>query len=627
MEVPGPPAAAPPRRNRALELFAWAALVAGMVAAPLGAGAWFLLSKYDLSPLQQLGLGILMALGPLLLGLAVALAHPIERLSRARRLAGKPVAEARLWTRLKIAGLLVNLLGIVAGILLAFALLVRFGVVHNPVESGDAIARGVLVLVAVFGLSHGYALYAILRVGMHRERSGIRFIVMAASLVALALLSVVTVYIVTGRGGNLAGTLILEVGDAPFIILGAQAAASLALASSRSLPGVTGLLAEGKLGQTTITTTRRGVFLPVLAAFALLFLVFLLFIFFGVGVIGIAQQVAQSPILLAVIVFLVLAFFGSILGAFSLARQESAEVPLYRKPTDAKRRREQWILGISILAALAIAAPVPFLFQGYEVSIIPHSAWIDLTCIALLVAIGPYGFYQAREHRRIRQLEERFPDFLRDIASSHKGGLTLTQAAVIASRGEYGTLTPEVKKMSDQLNWNVSFNEALQRFSDRVQTPLVQRAVSLILQANKSGGATTEVLLAAARDARELKTLEQERKISMSLYTVVIYVTFLVFLGVAAIMYSQFIPQLVASSDAAAEQAKKLGGANVGSLGGGGGIRLEDFQLFYFLAAVVQGLGDGIVAGLMGSGKAVLGLRHSFLMVLLSYVTFRLLLS
>jgi hypothetical protein len=40
----------------------------------------------------------------------------------------------------------------------------------------------------------------------------------------------------------------------------------------------------------------------------------------------------------------------------------------------------------------------------------------------------------------------------------------------------------------------------------------------------------------------------------------------------------------------------------------------------------VQGLGDGVVAGLLGSGRAVLGLRHGFAMVLASYVTFAFLL-
>jgi flagellar protein FlaJ len=264
--------------------------------------------------------------------------------------------------------------------------------------------------------------------------------------------------------------------------------------------------------------------------------------------------------------------------------------------------------------------PAGVLFLGNDLGGIPSSAWIHFFCLAILVLLGPYGFYAAHEQKRVRLLEERFPDFLRDLASSHKGGLTLTSAIKVSARGDYGPLTPEVQRMADQVSWNVGFQEVLQRFAERVATPLVQRAVTLILQADRSGGSTTEVLLAAARDAREIKTLETERRLAMSLYTVVIYVTFLVFLGVASVLYAQFVPQLVAANQAAAAQSK------LASLGQfvGSSLRLADFQLFYLLAAVMQGLGDGIVAGQMGSGKAVLGLRHSFVMVLLSYVCFAL---
>ena len=50
--------------------------------------------------------------------------------------------------------------------------------------------------------------------------------------------------------------------------------------------------------------------------------------------------------------------------------------------------------------------------------------------------------------------------FLRDVAASHRGGLTLTASVQIAAKGEYGELTPEIRKMADQLSWNVPFNEA-----------------------------------------------------------------------------------------------------------------------------------------------------------------------
>jgi flagellar protein FlaJ len=292
---------------------------------------------------------------------------------------------------------------------------------------------------------------------------------------------------------------------------------------------------------------------------------------------------------------------------------------LYRPPRDERKLRRDLVLGASILGGTLLLIPGALLAGGIALPGIPTTAWVHFVCLGVLAALGPYGFYMSREARRIRGLEERFADFLRDVASGHQGGLTLPAAVIVASHGEYGPLTPEVQKMADQLSWNLPFTEALERFAERVDTPLVRRAVNLVLQANRSGGSTIEVLLAASRDAREIKSLETERRLTMSLYTVVIYITFLVFLGVAAVLYASFVPKLVAASQAA--QAANLGSGGVGGIGGPS-LNLRDFQVFYFMAAIMQGLGDGIVAGLMGTGRAVLGLRHAFLMVLIAYLTF-----
>lgn len=294
--------------------------------------------------------------------------------------------------------------------------------------------------------------------------------------------------------------------------------------------------------------------------------------------------------------------------------------PLFRAPRDERRLRRRLVLGASITGAALLLVPGALLAAGIALPGIPITAWIHFVCLGTLAGLGPYGFYAAREARRVRGIEERFADFLRDVASGHQGGLTLPAAVIVASRGEYGPLTPEVQKMAEQLSWNLPFTEALERFAERVDTPLVRRAVNLILQANRSGGSTIEVLMAASRDAREIKSLETERRLTMSLYTVVIYVTFFVFLGVAAVLYASFVPKLVEASQAA--QGAQLGASGPVAGLGGPSLSLRDFQVFYFMAAIMQGLGDGIVAGLMGTGRAALGLRHSFLMVLVAYVTF-----
>ncbi|MHB8633056.1 MAG: type II secretion system F family protein [Thermoplasmatota archaeon] len=361
----------------------------------------------------------------------------------------------------------------------------------------------------------------------------------------------------------------------------------------------------------------RGVVLPVVVSFSLLVLSLLLFVLFGVGVAGTLGQVARNPGLLAAFVVVLVAIAAAIMGTFRLVKKEETEAPLYRPYTDPRARLERETLWVCLgVSALFLATSVAVFLN---LAPLQPRTWIHFASIGVMIGLGPYGFLVAKEANRIRRLEERFPDFLREIATSHKSGLTLAEAVTVSSRGDYGPLSPEVRRMADQVAWNVPFTEALQRFSDRVRTPLVQRAVNLILEADRSGGSSTEVLLAAARDAREIKTLENDRRITMSLYTIIIYITFFVFLGVAAVLYGQFIPQLVKSSQAAA-----LASQGTGVVQGLGGQTLDasQFQLFYFLAAMVQALGDGIVAGMMGTGRAVLGLRHSFNMVLLTYLTF-----
>ncbi|MEA3189985.1 MAG: archaeal flagellar protein FlaJ [Thermoplasmata archaeon] len=336
-----------------------------------------------------------------------------------------------------------------------------------------------------------------------------------------------------------------------------------------------------------------------------------------------AGAALQSPLVLGLLLLLFATAVAGMVVATRLSQTPKGQKILYKVPINAKRRFERGLVLVSVILAAVLALPVVAFFLGVPTGL-PGTAWIHFACASLLAAMAPYGFYRAREERRIHRMEARFPDFLRDIASSHKGGLTLAESVRVAARGEYGPLTPEVRRMADQITWNLAFTEALQMFADRVDTPLVRRAVALILQADKSGGATTDVLLAAARDAREIKTLQNERRLSMSLYAAVIYVTFFVFLGVAAVLYSQFIPQLVASQNAAAAQAAATGVGGPGGVSGVGGatLRIEDFQLFYFMAAIMQGIGDGIVAGMMGQGRAVLGLRHSCIMVFIAYVTF-----
>ncbi len=611
-----PAVGAPERVRPFLEVLALALLWAAAILAAGGALAVAILpDRFGVSGRLAEALGLLVAAG------AIAASGGITTLRhmRAGSSGGRIYDAMRGQRRLRFASAFVQLLEIFAGIVVVIRAADALGIAEVAIDP-DVVGNGVRALLATLALACAAALVQSLRTPLQRARTPLALVLGSLGLGTAAALAALSAATALGRAGFLDPWVKLDLADTGIIALGGYVALAFALVRVRSLPTLTWIFFEdtgADQGRAPGAGRASAVLVPAVLAFALMLVVFLLFLLFGLGVGDLLVAVESNPLLLGVLAFLLLALLSSLGIAFTLARTAKGDQALYKVLPDAEVRRIRMLLTASAVLSAGFGLLAVLSWAG----VLDDRIWLHALCLSLLSGLGPYGFYAAREHGRVRRLEERFPDFLRDIASSHKGGLTLHQAASIAARGEYGDLTPEVRKMADQLSWNVSFSEALERFAQRVHTPLVQRAVSLILQADRSGGSTTDVLLAAAKDAREIKNLENERRTTMGLYTVVVYITFFVFLSVAAILYGQFAPQIVAAS----QSVGQLSDTEVAGLGGQA-LRLEQYQLFYFLAAVVQGLGDGIVAGLLGSGRAVLGLRHGFVMVLVSYITFAFLL-
>jgi flagellar protein FlaJ len=169
--------------------------------------------------------------------------------------------------------------------------------------------------------------------------------------------------------------------------------------------------------------------------------------------------------------------------------------------------------------------------------------------------------------------------------------------------------------MSRQMSWGLSFPETLRLLAERVHTPLVVRATALIAKATEAGGDSESVMLAAARDAREGKILEGERQLEMTVYVIVIYVAYLVFLGITAVLQGLFVPSMLHATGMA-------GGTGFAGLQTTAGISLSDFHRIYFAVAVVQGLGSGLVAGVMSEGNFAAGLKHASAMIAMAAVVY-----
>jgi flagellar protein FlaJ len=291
----------------------------------------------------------------------------------------------------------------------------------------------------------------------------------------------------------------------------------------------------------------------------------------------------------------------------------------------AKRTKEE-VTRLGFLAGSIIGGMVFFIIAMIGLSFEAGGVQFDAIAwimIGIMVLIGPFGFYESRRNDKILRLEERLSDFLRDLAESNRSGQTLHEAIRTGSQGDYGELTPEIRKMAIQISWGVNAADALERFAGRVKTPLVRRAVTLIIEASAAGGDVGKVLDAAANDTKEIQLLQRERQVQMSLYVAVIFVSFVVFLVVILIVYVTFVPQM----KELAEAYKSSGGDESGatsSISGlqPGNVDFDEIKFIYISAGLVHGIGDGLVAGLMGSGKMTDGLKLSFFMVMIIFIIF-----
>jgi flagellar protein FlaJ len=252
----------------------------------------------------------------------------------------------------------------------------------------------------------------------------------------------------------------------------------------------------------------------------------------------------------------------------------------------------------------------------------PINRFLNFMALALMAFIGPYGFYMAKQQKRIKAIEKRLPDFLRDVAEAGRFGMTLSEAIVVAAEGRYGVLTDEIQRMASQIQWGVQATDALRLFAERVKTPLVERVVAIIIKASDAGGEVADVLTMVSHDAKETQLTEDERRIEMSTYIAVIYISFGVFLVTIFILGATFLPKMaeaaadIGQGDQSVISASPLP-QNIPEI-------IFNIKIAFFVAVIVHAMGDGMLAGVLDSGKIVNGFRHSFIMLIIAVAGFQL---
>jgi flagellar protein FlaJ len=289
-----------------------------------------------------------------------------------------------------------------------------------------------------------------------------------------------------------------------------------------------------------------------------------------------------------------------------------------RHPMKAITEKPINILIVTVpLAMIVFIFGTALLIRDYGVSILFYATTVDdVAIIALLIVMVPLAVLDFRESQRIKHIEDALPNFFRDLAGMNDSGMTLPNAVHLVAQSEYSSLTPFIRKMDDEMSWNTTFIDAITRFRARLGTPLTDRSIDLIAKASKAGGDVSEVLRAAANDAYSFIQLRTERSNNMLIYVIIVLISFMVFVFVIAILVSTFLSTMASAGSAASS-------AGAGAASFAGTVDLFFYTRLFSHAAMIQAIFSGLVAGQMGEGRAIAGLKYSAVMLVISWVMFR----
>jgi flagellar protein FlaJ len=242
---------------------------------------------------------------------------------------------------------------------------------------------------------------------------------------------------------------------------------------------------------------------------------------------------------------------------------------------------------------------------------------VDYFVFGVLICIGPIGFYSAMKQKQKREIMDKLPDFLRDIANSSASGMNIFDSIRTASEGDYGGLTKELKMMVAQLSWGIPVEEALTNFGERINSNEAKRLAITINKALEIGGNTSTVFNAAAKELDQIRRVEQQRRTEMSMYSLVIFISFFVFLAVILIINGTIFQAIYALQG-------KMTGKAIGSIKIAN-IDPSEVKTMFFTFVFVQSLGGGILGGFMMEGRLSAGIRQAFILVIISFIAFKLL--
>ncbi|MEM3074671.1 MAG: type II secretion system F family protein [Candidatus Pacearchaeota archaeon] len=238
--------------------------------------------------------------------------------------------------------------------------------------------------------------------------------------------------------------------------------------------------------------------------------------------------------------------------------------------------------------------------------------------IGILILVFPFVLSSIIEGRIEREKEEKFLEFARELVESVESGTPISRSIINIGQKDFGSLSPYIVKLANQIQLGIPLQQALQTFAHDTGSRTIIRAITLIREADKTGGNINTILESVAQSVSEIEKLKAERRAAISSIVIEGYIIFFVFIIIMIVMEVQIIPMVSGISGIPSDISTDSLQGPVGNLGnflGKNNLDPSDFTIAFLGLLIVQGFFAGLVIGKLSEGNIKAGIKHSFIMV------------
>jgi archaeal flagellar protein FlaJ len=227
--------------------------------------------------------------------------------------------------------------------------------------------------------------------------------------------------------------------------------------------------------------------------------------------------------------------------------------------------------------------------------------------LSLFVCTAPAALVHIRLARKRASMENGVNNFLRDLTEVRKTGLSPEKCIESLSKRDYGTFSPELRKISSDISWGIPIKQVMMDFLKRTKSWMVQIVMFLLVETIDVGGGTIGMIEALSRFNNLTQEVEKEKKMSTRPYVFMPYLA-AILLVATTVMMTSFTTGFgisAASAASANNPATKM-------------------TSIFVTSAIFHSFLIGIVAGKISDESIASGFKHSAVLVIIAMVAAKL---